>query len=206
MIKEGEAMNKFYERIKELRNLKRLSQKDFADKFSLTQQAVAKWEKNQASPNPDMLVKLADFFDVSTDYLLGRTDDTTFFAKPNPENTNVNRLHTLMEEKEVSTEELADLLNIPKYDIKRFELGLDYPNAQQLKVLADYFYVPIEYITGSSDAAVSSVQKLHNESVESQPNKNKPKNSNILQLDDEELEFITPTLDSFRKFRKKYNH
>ena len=43
-----------------------------ATAISMSQQAVAKWESGGASPDPDMLSKIADYFNVSTDYLLGR--------------------------------------------------------------------------------------------------------------------------------------
>ncbi|UZQ85079.1 helix-turn-helix domain-containing protein [Thermoclostridium stercorarium] len=62
------------ERIKELRNEKGISQSALANHLGLTQQAIAKWEKGIAEPDSEMLKKIATFFDVSVDYLLGRTD------------------------------------------------------------------------------------------------------------------------------------
>lgn len=63
------------ERIKALRNEKGISQTVLANQIGLTQQAVAKWEKGVSEPDSEMLQKLASFFDVSVDYLLGRTDE-----------------------------------------------------------------------------------------------------------------------------------
>lgn len=60
-------------RIKELRTAHGLTQVDFAKKLSVSKQAVSNWENNNIQPSIDMLVKIADFFGVSTDYLLGRT-------------------------------------------------------------------------------------------------------------------------------------
>lgn len=59
-------------RLKELRALKGLSQAELARFIGMSQQAVAKWETEKATPDPEMLGKLADFFTVSTDYLIGR--------------------------------------------------------------------------------------------------------------------------------------
>ena len=66
----------FEERLKSLRNEHQMSQKMLAEKLFVSQQAVAKWEnpESKASPNPDTIKKIADFFDVSIDYLLGKTD------------------------------------------------------------------------------------------------------------------------------------
>lgn len=66
----------FEERLKSLRAEHQISQKMLAEKLFVSQQAVAKWENpaSKASPNPDALAKIAAFFDVSADYLLGKTD------------------------------------------------------------------------------------------------------------------------------------
>ena len=65
----------FHNRIKQLREEKNLLQKDIADLFDLSRSAITKWEKGLATPDYATLVKLADFYDVSTDYLLGRVSD-----------------------------------------------------------------------------------------------------------------------------------
>ncbi len=62
-------------RIKELRTAHGLTQVEFAKNLSVSKQAVSNWENNNIQPSIDMLVKIADFFGVSTDYLLGRSDD-----------------------------------------------------------------------------------------------------------------------------------
>jgi len=62
-------------RLKELREENKLTQKEVADAVGGTQSNLAKWEKGKNQPPADMVIKLADFFGVTTDYLLGRTDD-----------------------------------------------------------------------------------------------------------------------------------
>ena len=62
-------------RIKELRTSYGLTQVDFAKQLSISKQAVSNWENNNIQPSIDMLLKIADFFGVSTDYLLGRNND-----------------------------------------------------------------------------------------------------------------------------------
>lgn len=62
-------------RIKELRTAHGLTQVEFAQKLSVSKQAVSNWENNNIQPSVDMLVKVADYFGVSTDYLLGRDND-----------------------------------------------------------------------------------------------------------------------------------
>ena len=61
-------------RIKELRKISKLTQFQLADALYVDQTAVSKWEKEIAFPSAEMQQKLADYFDVSIDYLLGRSD------------------------------------------------------------------------------------------------------------------------------------
>ena len=64
------------EKIKTLRLSCNYSQVDVAEKLSVTKQTISNWENNNIQPSVDMLVKIADLFGVTTDYLLGR-DITT---------------------------------------------------------------------------------------------------------------------------------
>lgn len=62
----------FPERIKYLRQTQGLNQVQLADKLGTTKQSISNWENDNIVPSVDMLEKIADFFRVSTDYLLGR--------------------------------------------------------------------------------------------------------------------------------------
>jgi len=62
----------FSYQIRYLRQSKGLSQVQLADKLDVSKQSVSNWENDNIMPSIDMLVKIADFFNVSTDYILGR--------------------------------------------------------------------------------------------------------------------------------------
>ena len=62
------------ENIKKLRLAKGLNQVEFAKVLCVTKQCVSNWENDNVVPSIDMLCKIADFFGVSTDYLLGRSE------------------------------------------------------------------------------------------------------------------------------------
>ena len=49
-----------------------LSRAEFARAIGIAQQTVGGWEKNYSSPNYELLDKIANYFNVTTDYLLGR--------------------------------------------------------------------------------------------------------------------------------------
>jgi len=62
-------------RIKELRIEKNLSQAELALHVGLTQRKISKLETLQLMPTPHIIVEVARFFRVSTDYLLGLSND-----------------------------------------------------------------------------------------------------------------------------------
>ena len=64
-------MNKFCERLKELRIEKNLTQCDLAKQTGLSQAIIANWEAGKKSPTLDNLIIIARFFNCSIDYLAG---------------------------------------------------------------------------------------------------------------------------------------
>lgn len=61
-------------RIKELRKEFGLSQVELAARMEVTKQTISNWENENIQPSIDMLVDLANVFNVTTDYLLGLDD------------------------------------------------------------------------------------------------------------------------------------
>ncbi len=61
-------------RLLELRTEKKLSQRDVAKLFNISQGTYNNWENGKTQPSIEQLVSIADYFDVSLDYLLGRND------------------------------------------------------------------------------------------------------------------------------------
>lgn len=61
-------------RLEELRKQLGLSQNELAEKLNMTQQRISAYEKGKREPDINTITQLADFFGVSTDYLLGKSD------------------------------------------------------------------------------------------------------------------------------------
>lgn len=59
------------DRIRELRKSHSLSQVELAKQLHVSKQTISNWENNNIPPSIDTLIRIATFFDVSTDYLLG---------------------------------------------------------------------------------------------------------------------------------------
>lgn len=61
-------------RLKELRNLRRISQLKLAMDLNMNQNTISRYENLEREADYETLIKIANYFDVSIDYLLGRTD------------------------------------------------------------------------------------------------------------------------------------
>ena len=67
-------MENFKERVKRLRKEKRFTQREMSERLGMTMRAYQSYEQGTRYPDFPGLIKLADFFDVSIDYLVGRSD------------------------------------------------------------------------------------------------------------------------------------
>ena len=68
-------MPDFFSRITELRQERNILQKDIAIAIGISLRQYQRYEKSEQQPTLSIINKLADYFDVSTDYLLGRSDN-----------------------------------------------------------------------------------------------------------------------------------
>lgn len=69
-------------KLSELRNSKKISQRQLAKILNVTQPMISGWEKGIYQIDNDTLKILADYFNVSTDYILGRTENATAKEMP----------------------------------------------------------------------------------------------------------------------------
>ena len=67
-------MNKFAERLKELRLEKELGQEELANNVGLSHGIISLWENGLREPKMSNLILLAQYFDVTIDYLVGLED------------------------------------------------------------------------------------------------------------------------------------
>lgn len=65
-------------RLKELRKTNNLTLEQLGKNIGSTKATMSNYETGQKKPSLDMVIKIADYFQVSIDYLVGRTDDPTF--------------------------------------------------------------------------------------------------------------------------------
>lgn len=96
--------------LKELRENKSLRQSDLAEMLEITQQAYQRYERGTSEPNADGLSKLADFYGVTTDYLLGREPEPDPLAMLNIKVNNQKFIDIYQELPEFQQQVLVDAM------------------------------------------------------------------------------------------------
>lgn len=134
-------MSVFAEKLKTLRKINVLTQKELAEKLKIKQNSYSDWENGKSEPNIEMLVRIADYFDVSLDYLMGGkmkniTEEVSLCLKK------------LRMKRKLSQKQIAEELKISQQQYSKWEGGIITPNAETLVRLADYLDVSVDYLLG----------------------------------------------------------
>ena len=106
--------NIFGERLKKLRHSKGITQKELAEQLQIGRSSIAEYEAGKKTPTGPVVAKIAKYFSVSTDYLLGLTDDPTPKSGELPEfvKEKLKRLEELEKERERLLEIIEELKKI----------------------------------------------------------------------------------------------
>lgn len=143
-------------RLSQLRAEKGLTQKEVAIDLKIAQNTLSQYETGKREPDFDTLLRIARYFDVTIDYLLGNSKMENTFAK---------RLKELRKSKGYSQKELADFLYVNRSVIDQWENGESIPGADSIAKLCRMFGVTQEYLTGVQ----LSQQPPREDSVQSGP-------------------------------------
>lgn len=106
--------------LRNLREEKGLSQVDLAKQLNITSQSLSQYELNKRMPDIDMINRLANYFNVSVDYLLGRTEiKETFYKTKESANhpyttSEINILEEIHNLSSESQEEIKKLIELYK--------------------------------------------------------------------------------------------
>lgn len=115
------------QRLKYARNKLKLTQEELAVKVNTTKSTISNYENGHSTPSNDMLVLLSDVLEVSTDYLLGRTDDSKNNAPVTVAGQEIN----------LSIEELQLFNELKKHPIMFHDLASD-PEAKVKELIKLY--------------------------------------------------------------------
>lgn len=106
-------------RIKNLSNNKKITIAELERKLDFPYGSIRKWDEHQ--PGIKKIEKVADYFDVSTDYLLGRIDDPVPFKKTDKDNSNLRAIQRGAQK--LSPEDQEILLKYMQFTFKNISNG-----------------------------------------------------------------------------------
>jgi transcriptional regulator with XRE-family HTH domain len=117
-------MNTLGDRIRDLRNELNLEQKELAKILNVHKGTISNWENNKRNPDNEMISKIADYFKVSVDYLLGRTDERCLIIDE-PEislhEQYANKIAKILESEglEYTEDTIPEIINFSKYILSK---------------------------------------------------------------------------------------
>lgn len=163
-------------RLKYLRKSNNKTQQDIADILGITRPAYTAYEQGKRNPDYEILEKIADYYNVSLDYLLGRivsvdTDinQNSLYFNPSPSMSNEyiqnasrvsrqkqmssipQRLKELRKEARLTQAEVAKYLNISESAYGYYEQGRNEISISSIQKLAEKYDVSVAYILCESD-------------------------------------------------------
>lgn len=112
------------DKIKELREKRDLTQDQLASILDLSRSTIGMYERDERQPGYELLIKIADYFNVTTDYLLGRTENKNELILTN------DNLHVPEEYKDLEIKIGVDKDKYPKEGF----------TVEQVKAILDRFY------------------------------------------------------------------
>lgn len=167
-------MNNFSERLKKLREERNFKQIDVCKILNLNKVTYWGYEKGKRQPDYDTLLKIANFFDVSVDYLLGKSEISTpphsiIRQTITIDHVNVKneflmqRLKQLREIHKLTQFQLAEIIGTTQTIINNYENGKETPDINIMTRLSKFFNVSVDYLLGltgkSNEMATYQVNK-----------------------------------------------
>jgi len=140
-------LSKLSERLKDLMEEAEINTPALSAKINVEQSAVLRFIKAERLPSATSLVKLADFFNCSTDYLLGLSDtldDRSFKQRP-PFNV---QLGALLKYFHITKYRLVKDTGLSEETVNNWHKGKYEPNVESLVKLANHYNCSVDFILG----------------------------------------------------------
>lgn len=159
-----ETQEKFTSRIKELMSENEINQRQLSLQCKIPYTTINGWFVKNQRPTIDYIDKIAEFFNCTVDYLLGRENDFGILDNENivknknilinNSNSQCYRIRELRTEKKITQQEVANALGITYQAYAHYETGRRQPSPDQLILLADFFNVSVDYLLGRDNTGL----------------------------------------------------
>ena len=141
-------------RIKDLRIENNYTQRELAAKIGLTPKMISFYEKGERVPPLDIIVKLVQIFNVSSDYLLGLSDkrypdEYLGWRSPHIENRFGKILSDYRTTNDISISDFSKKIGVSKDLLSQIEFGIYTPSLELLRKISELTGYSIDYLTGA---------------------------------------------------------
>lgn len=139
------------QRLKILREERGLLQSDIAKLLNITPSAYGYYEQGKREPKQDALLLLANLYEVSTDYLLGKTNSRKATLKPKGQfisTTKENNIRYWINKSLMGDDEIAKELGISEELLEDYCSGYEYPSLESLQKLSKICNVSTDCLLG----------------------------------------------------------
>lgn len=143
-------LSNFAESLSELIMHANLTPTELAKQIGCGKGTVSRYLNEQKIPAVDMLIRMADFFDCSTDYLLGRETEkyVRVFIKPCP--SFQERLPALCKDLKITKYQLQKKTGIAESAIYDWQKGARTPRLENIVKIAEAFECSVDFVLGRS--------------------------------------------------------
>ena len=144
----------FHLKLKQLRELKEISQYELAKDLNVAQSTIGMWESKKRQPDHEMLIKIANYFDVTVDYLL--VDNVSIGNKEVLFKNNFigRKLYKLRESRGLTFARLADNLSMSAGHLSDMENGKSLPSIPKLDSICEFYGITLSEFFNESDVPV----------------------------------------------------
>ena len=141
----------FFKRIYDLRVDNDLLQRDIAKILNVNKNTYTHREKGMYEIPIDIIDKLANFYNVSIDYITGLSDDKGSFGKRYNLNLIGKRLKEIRVGNKLTQKEMSEITGFGQMNYSRYERGVIVIPFSKLYLIAKRFNVSLDYLMGKSD-------------------------------------------------------
>lgn len=145
-------MNITLTKILQLNNAKGNDDRTLELALKLKPKTVNNWKRGLSQAYLKILPEIADYFDVSVDYLLGRTEINESVSNVGEKMmTTIDRIFDLINQKQIKPALVAKETGISPVLFTQWKTGRQKPSTEALSTLADYFNVSVDYLLGRTE-------------------------------------------------------
>lgn len=145
-------MTKLSDRIKQLRKSAGMTQEQFGKTFGMVKSTVSLYESGKSTPNDEIKQKICEYFDISFDYLLGRTDnkDTAYMTLTKASSSGQSISHWISKSG-LKYEDIANKIGTSVKQLQDYANGFLLPPLHILVALSEICDVSTDCLLGISD-------------------------------------------------------